>query len=398
MKILQIVPSYWPAKRFGGPIFSLFSLNKALVRKGVDLTVYTTNVGLGKDVPANEEISIEGIKVNYFNFVKYFEWLGPTGWQFSPVMENALKKNIKDFDLIYIVGVWNYPIAMAARCCLRYKKPYIISPRGMLYPFTMGRKLEKKSIYYNLVIKDILKSANAIHYTTEDEAEKCHTFLGLRKRKVVISNGIDLSEFSDLPLRSKLRERYPELRDKKIILFLGRIDRIKGLDILVKAYSIIAKKSNEAHLFIAGDGEGGYKERVEQEVINLGLQKRVTFSGFLNSKERLEAYMGSDIFILPSYSENFGLSAVEAMACALPVVISDRVGICREVKDKNSGIIVETNAESVYHGLKKLLEDEGLRKELSENGKLIVREYYDIDKVADKMIKVFKETSSERPV
>jgi glycosyltransferase involved in cell wall biosynthesis len=222
--------------------------------------------------------------------------------------------------------------------------------------------------------------------------------LGLRKRKVVISNGIDLSEFSDLPLRSKLRERYPELKDKKIILFLGRIDRIKGLDILVKAYSIIAKKSNEAHLFIAGDGEGGYKERVEQEVINLGLQKRVTFSGFLNSKERLEAYMGSDIFILPSYSENFGLSAVEAMACALPVVISDRVGICREVKDKNSGIIVETNAESVYHGLKKLLEDEGLRKELSENGKLIVREYYDIDKVADKMIKVFKETSSERPV
>jgi len=396
LKILQIVPSYWPAKRFGGPIFSLFSLNKALVRKGIDLTVYTTNVGLGKDVPSNEKISIEGIKVNYFNFVKCFEWLGPTGWQFSPVMEKALKKSIKDFDLIYIVGVWNYPIAMAARCCLKFKKPYIISPRGMLYPFTMGRKLEKKSIYYNLVIKDILKSANAIHYTTEDEAEKCHSFLGLRNRKIVISNGIDLLEFSDLSLGSKFRERYPVLKDKKVILFLGRIDRIKGLDILIKAYSILAKENNEVHLFIAGDGEGGYKEKVEEEVINLGLQERVTFSGFLNGKEKLEAYMGSDIFVLPSYSENFGLSAVEAMACALPVVISDKVGISGEVKDRNSGIIVETNAESVYYGLKKLLEDEGLRKELSENGRLLVKEHYDINKVADKMIKVFGEMSSER--
>lgn len=396
MKILQVVPSYWPAMRFGGPIFSLFSLNKAIVRKGIDLTVYTTNVELGGEVLTNEEISIEGIKVKYFTFVKSLEWLGPTGWQFSPVMKNALKISIKDFDLIYIVGIWNYPVAMAARCCLRYKKPYIISPRGMLYPFTMGTKFGKKSIYYNLVVKDILKSANAIHYTTEDESEKCHSFLGLRKRKVVIPNGIDLSEFRDLSASRKFRERYPELKDKKVILFLGRIARIKGLDILIRAYNILAKESDEVHLFIAGGGEEGYKEKIEKQVSNSKLQKRVTFSGFLNSEEKLEAYAGSDIFVLPSYSENFGLSVVEAMACAVPVVISDKVGIYREIRDKNSGIIVKTNTESVYHGIKKLLEDESLRKELSENGKALVKEYYDIDKVADKMIEVFREISHER--
>lgn len=390
------MPSYWPATRFGGPIFSLLNLNKALVRRGVDLSVYTTNVGLEGNVLTNEEISIEGIKVNYFTFVKSLEWLGPTGWQFSPVMKSALKKSIKDFDLVYIVGVWNYPVTMAARCCLKYKKPYIISPRGMLYPITMGRKLWKKSVYYNFAVKDILNSASAIHYTTEDEAEKCHSFLGLRNRKIVIPNGIDLSEFSDLPTRQEFRDRYPVLKDKKVILFLGRINWKKGLDILIQAYNILAKESNEVHLFIAGNDEEGYKEKIEKQVSSFSLQKRVTFSGVLNGKERLEAYKGSDIFVLSSYSENFGLSVVEAMACAVPVVISDKVGIYREIRDKNSGIIVKTNTESVYRGIKKLLEDEGLRKEISENGKMLVKEYYDIDRVADKMIEVFRKISNER--
>ncbi len=390
MKILVVTPSYWPATDLGGPIFSLHNLNKALVKKGIDLTVYTTNVRLkGKVVPGRETL-VDGVKVTYFSFSSFFEFLNPTGWQFSVPMREALERNIKNFDLVYILSVWNYPVIMATSICGRYNKPYVISPRGLLYPETFGKKPARKWLYYKLLIERKLGGASAVHYTSHDEAQSFHGRLGLKNKAIVAPNGIDLSEFSDLPDKNEFRKKYPALDGKTIILFLGRITWKKGIDILVRAFGILCKERPDLSLVIAGGDDEGYKKKVVSIVDKLGIGDRVIFTGALNGREKLEAYAGSDIFVLPSYSENFGMTVIEAMACGLPVVISDKVGICREAKGKNCAIVVEPNTESVYNGLSKLLDDERLKKDMAESGRSFVNESYNIDKVADKMIEEFE--------
>lgn len=405
MKILCVIPSYWPSFQFGGPIASVYCLNKTLAKKGIDVTVYTTNVGLDDKVSINQGLNIDGVKVTYFGFTNLLEFMGTTGWQFSLKMREALKSNLKAFDLVYIVNIWSYPAAIAAYYSRLYKKPYIIVPSGMLYPDTFSKKIWKKRPYYYLVVKRDLKDASAIHYTTEDEAKKTHSFLNLMNRKIIIPNGIDLSEFSDLPDTEKLKIRYPHLKNKKIILFLGRIHWIKGLDILVKAYATILKERDDLHLLIVGNDKGEYSKKVKKWIREYGMDyvdynsadrdytedTKVTFIGMLTGKEKIEAYAGSDIFVLPSYSENFGMVAVEAMACGIPVIISNKVGIYKEIERNKAGIIIDADSKSLYEGIKLLLEDPDLREEIALNGRKLVEKYYDIDKVADKMIEAYRQ-------
>ena len=405
MKILCVIPAYWPTFHHGGPIFSVHFLNKALVKKGIDVSIYTTNVGLVDKVPTNQEINIDGVKVHYFGFTKLFEFMGTVGWQFSLQMSKALKNNMKDFDLVYIVNIWSYPAAIAAYYTRCYGKPYILVPSGMLYPNTLSKKIWKKWPYYHLVVKKNLEGASAIHYTTEDEAEKTHPFLNLRNQKIIVPNGIDLSEFCDSFDKERLKVRYPHLKDKKIILFLGRIHWIKGLDILVKAYAMLAKEKDDVHLLIVGNDDGGYSKKVKKwlreyriNFVDYGSgdgdyvnEAKVTFTGMLTGKEKIEAYAGSDIFVLPSYSENFGMTVVEAMACRLAVVVSNKVGIYKEVKQNKAGIAIDMNAQNLYQGIKLILENPNLREEIAINGRKLVEEYYDIDKVADKMIAAYQE-------
>lgn len=391
MKLLCVIPSYWPAIQYGGPIYSVHNLNKAMVKKGVNITVYTTNVGLNNRVPVNQEVDVEGMRVIYFTFIKFFEVLGLTGWQFSLSLATALRENLKNFDIVHIISVWNYPVACAAYYCRKYKKPYLITPSGHLYPDAFGKKAWKKLPYYYLVSKRDLYRAAAIHYTTEDEAEKSYFYPGLKNKRVIISNGIDLSEFRDLPKKESLSQRYPDLKDKKVILFLGRISWIKGLDILLKAYVRLSRERNDVHLLIVGNDSEGYGKRLKQWISDYAIGPRVTFTGMLTGKEKLEAYVGSDVFVLPSYSENFGMSVIEAMACGIPVVITDKVGISGDLQENHAGVIVECNEDSIYQGIRSILDNENLAQELSLNGNKMVEKYYSIEKVADKMIKIYEE-------
>ncbi len=390
-RLLCVVPSYWPAFKYGGPIYSVHSLNRALVKKGFDVTVYTTNAGLKGSVAVNKEIEADGIKVTYFSFLEIFKFANANGWQFSWSLTKALRKNLKFFDVVSIVSIWSYPSAVTAYYCRKIKKPYMISPRGTLYSYTMGKKIWKKLPYYNFIAKRDLMKAAKIHYTTKDEEENSHFSLSFRNQAVVVPNGLDLVEFSEVPLKEWFKKRYPVLKDKKIVLFLGRIHKKKGLDILVRAFNLIVKEKTDVHLVIAGNDEERYFENVKRWIKEYDIEDKVSYIGMLRGKEKLEAFAGSDVFVMPSYSENFGIAAVEAMACCLPVVISNKVGIYKEVEMRNAGIVVNTDEKSLYSGIKLLLEDPKIKEEVAFNGRKLVEEYYDINKVADNMAKTFEE-------
>lgn len=430
IKLLHISPSYYPAFRFGGPIQSVHLLNKALVKKGVKVDVLTTNAGLAQEQrkkikdkskeilrtssldspdrsgqaasrrdrqgdtngwvdPSSlnnaDKAETSGLRVKYLDFVGYEHY------NFSLQMVKEIWKVIDDYDLVHITAVWNFPVLAGVLISIIKKKPYIISPRGTIYKETIELKSTSiKKIYFNLFAKQYINKASAIHFTTKDEQEKVTKYLGITAPSFVIPNGVDISSIA-LSAESKAR-----IIDKKYILILGRIDKKKGFDILIPVFANIIKKFNDLILVIAGDRETPYTHAVKQMIedmsqqTGLNISNNIIFTGQVTGDNKWALYKNALMFVLPSYSENFGMSVVEAMACGCPVVISDKVGIYKEVEDNNAGVIVNTTAESVEEGILKLLNDEKLRETISHNGKAMVEEYYDIDKVADEMIEVYE--------
>jgi len=391
MKILCVAPVYWPAFIFGGPIFSVHAMNKALVAKGEDITVYTTYAGLAGKVPLNTEVDVDGVKVTYFPHWKLFDFFTSVGWHFSPVLSKTLKKKLSSFDVVYIVGVWNYPSIISALYCRKQKIPFIVSPRGSLYPFTIKNGLWKKMLLYKMIIKNNFNLATGVHYTTEDEAEKCHASLKLESNVFVVPLGIDLREFDSLPGRSVLEEFYPQIKGKKVILFLGRINWKKGLDLLVKAYANLTKERDDVHLLIAGNDETGYKAKVRAWVNDFDIAKKVTFMGMINGKKKLAALTGSDVFVLPSYSENFGMAVLEAMAAGLAVVISDQVAIHGDITEYQAGVVVNCEVSSLENGISKVLNDDVLRKKMKENATKLVKDKFSLDRTANNAIEMFNQ-------
>ena len=391
MKVLNVIPSYFPAFKYGGSVFTTHTLNKTLVKKGLDISIYTTNAGLPNMYPVNRGIEIDGVKVTYFKLMNFFNLRFLSEWHFSPALAAALRSNLGNFDIICIDAIWNYPSLTASRYCAFYKKPYIIRPHGSLYPETFGKKAWKKWPYYQLIIKKYLNSASAVCYSTADEALNCHSFLKLKARAVIVGNGLDLSEFSRLPKKEDFIKIYPRLEGKKVILFLGRISWKKGLDILVSAYSKIARTMPDTRLLIVGYDEEGYGAWIRNLIKRCGLEESVTFAGALLGEDKLAAYAAADVFVLPSYSENFGLAVIEAMACGIPVVISNKVGISQEVRRHNAGVVVELSHDAVSDGIISILRDQEFAKGIAANAERLLKENYDISRIADSMLTVYKE-------
>lgn len=381
IKLLHISPSYYPAFRFGGPIQSVHLLNKALVKKGIKVDVLTTNAGLSKTHSA-ERIGqwkdVDGVRVKYLNFIGYEHY------NFSLQILKQIWKIIDDYDLVHITAVWNFPVLAGAIISLIKKKTYIISPRGVFHQEALNSKSALiKKLYFNLFAKYYLKKAAAIHYTSEFEKEESENILKHNK-SFIIPNGTDLS------IIAQSAESKPVLNDEKYILILGRIDRIKGFDLLLPALANVFAKFNDLKLVIAGDDAAPYAQEVKKMIEDLKISERIIFTGQVIGEKKWSLYKNAFMFVLPSYSENFGMSVVEAMACGCPVVISDKVGIYKEVLDNNAGIIVNTTVDSVEEGILKLLNDEKLRMTIAANGRAMVEKYYDVDKVADKMLEQYK--------
>ncbi len=386
---------YWPALQFGGPIPANHGLTKALARRGIDVTVYTTNVGLNGKVPANQEVRFDGVRVFYFSFTGLLEIFAGNGWQCSLPMSRALKKSVKTFDIVHIAGIWSYPTAAAAHYARKYRVPYIIKPMGSLYPFSVRGKGWKKRPYYWLISRRDIQGAAAVHYVSTDEREKCHLAHGLANRAFVSPSGM---ETPHLPDKQKLKRQYPALQGKKVILFLGRIHRIKGLDVLARAYARLAREREDTHLLIVGPDEGGYETTVRTILRGEGAADGVTFTGVLLGEDKLAALAGSDLFVLPSHSEGFSVAVLEALSCGVPVIISPACHF-PEVAETGAGVVVPVDVDRLVVAIRDLLDNPGLRQEMGERGRRLVQEKYTWDsiagQVAEEYEKILKGTPSD---
>ena len=394
MKLLVITHSYFPAFRNGGPIISVHSLNKSLASLGVDISVITTNAGLEDDneIPLNSWTDVDGIKV------KYCPYYGGQLYNISPHMVAELLRIIKGVNLVYITPVWNFPNLMGALVSHMFRKPYIISPRGTLYREAIElRSGILKKIYYNLIVRHMLKRAHGIHFTTEDEKNKVLDYLKINKNNFVISNGIDLAQFKVLPPKGCFKKKYPQLIHNRYILFLGRINEKKGLDILVHAFRLLSEQYADLFLVIAGFDNDGYLKTVKELIGKTNISDKVIIPGPLVGKSKLEAYVDADLFVLPSYSENFGMAVIEAMACGCPVVLTNKVGIHETISANELGLVSETNVKSLKSCLNRVLLDGKLQKKFSKSAKEYVIKHFSSNSISSEILSKFKDILKDPP-
>jgi len=379
MKILHITPSLAP--EWGGPPKVIAGIAKALIEKGVETRILTTaEKGKEKRIVMLSDVPIRIVKRG---FLSRF-WIA-----YSPSITHVMREEIENCDLVHIHELWHYPHFAVYKVAKSFKKPFIISIHGELKPWCLNHKAFKKKIYSILIQRKILKEASALHAITEEEVKNISNFVD-NKNVFLIANGINLEDFKNLPHREKFEDLYPELKGKKVILFLGRIHPIKGLDILAKAFSIISEYRENVRLVIAGPDENGYESKIKSILKKEGILNNVIFTGMLSGNIKFAALIRADIFIIPSYSEVRSITALEAMICGLPVIITKQCDF-PEIGKYKAGMIIEPDINQLVRAFNYLLNNPKLCKEMGENGIRLVKESFTWDKIVNQMINLYEE-------
>lgn len=382
MQLLHVVPTYLPAVRYGGPIFSVHNLCKALVERGHEVEVFTTSVDGSNDspVPIASPMVLDGVKVTYFSspFFRRLFW--------APGMKRALERTMEGFELVHLHSVFLWPTFAAARTAERQQVPYLIAPRGILSPTLVRSKNYKvKSLWLRLVERHSIEHAAGVHVTSRREGDSLSWLraLGYRLPAIhVIPNPIDSAILEPKPERTvALPAGLESLRQQSLVLYLGRISWKKNLDLVIEALPSL----HDAHFVIAGNDDEGLRARLERKARRLAVEEQLTFTGPVYGAEKAALLRAATVFVLPSRSENFSNSVLEAMAVGCPVIISPEVGLAECVRAGGCGIVLESEVDAWSSAIQQVLADGSLRAKMSRAGKEVALRRFGPAQVAAQM-------------
>lgn len=381
MRIL--VTSFSIGPRTGGLRVGVLGLCKGLAKRGHQVSLYTTNADENEilNVPLGVSTLEEGVEVFFYPAQKII-----FGNVLSYPMVTALKQSVPNVDLVLIHSLYQLTSTAAAYYCRKFQVPYVVRPHGIMDPkLARRRRWLLKWAYIQLFEKRNLNCAAAIQYSSRMEDEMARHFIQVKSPSLLIPEGVSLKPFDKLPNRGNFRYKYPEMAGKSLILHLGRIHQKKGLDLLVEAFSRVAARRDDVHLVLAGSGDNGYVKQINKMLRDLDVFDRTTITGQVDEVEKLAILRDADIFVLASHGENFGISVVEAMACGLPVIISDKVGIWSEILEASAGTVTKCQPEEIADAIENLLNDSGLRMAMGQRGKTIACEQFSSDRMSESM-------------
>ncbi|MGO9339145.1 MAG: glycosyltransferase [Terracidiphilus sp.] len=340
MKILHVIPSVNPAT--GGPVEGLKQLCHIYHMGGHELEVASL------DSPQ---------MIGQYNFPARVFALGP-GWGiygYSPRAAKWFRENLARYDVVFINCIWQYNTLAAYQALARTSTPYAVFTHGMLDPYFQRRfplKHIKKLIYWHLFLRRILTGATTVLFTCEEEKILARqSFPGYQVRETVVPYGIFGPECNVAAAGEEFLTQWPILRGKRLVTTIGRIHPKKGTDLLIKAFASSMAKDPSWHLVIAGPDQIGIKNSLEAMASKLGIADRITWTGMLSGTAKWGALAAAEVFALASHQENFGIVVAESLACGLPVIVSNRVNIWREVENYGAGLICEDNLEGVRTSL-----------------------------------------------
>jgi glycosyltransferase involved in cell wall biosynthesis len=366
MKVLHTISGLSVSS--GGPTRSVYSLVKELRKRKINAEIFSQVSSNNLEVISKE---------NFITFVKSKNNLD--------LFSSSFKKQLnltKSPDIYHGHGLWQLPIHYMAREARKKNIPYIISPRGMLEPWSLRQKKIKKKIALALYQYKDLSNAACLHATSFMEADNIRK-LSLKNTIAVIPNGINISEFS--------LKNFCMKNETKTVLFLSRIHHKKGIELLIEAwYKLDKTLRNGWNIEIVGNGDENYIEKLNHIIKEKKLNDEIKIVGPKFGKDKIEAYRKSDIFVLPTYSENFGMVIAEALAFGLPV-ITTKGAPWEELNTHNAGWWIDIGVEPLANALREALKlSDEERKQMGLNGRKLVEEKYSIDIVANKMIQLYE--------
>lgn len=365
MKILHVVASYLPARRYGGTIVSVHGLCVALAARGHDVHVFTTSVDgrADSDVPHGQPVTIDGVNVWYYRS----PWLRRI--YRAPDLGAALDRHAHDFDVVHTHAVFLWPLWRAARAAARAGVPYVVSPRGMMEERLIRQKSRLlKSLWIGAIERRNLEHAQAIHVTSHREAEELESFGFSLPPLVEIPNGVDEAPQPAPALSPGLRAM---VGDDPFALFLGRIEWKKGLDRLIDAMSL----APGVKLVIAGNDEQGYQRFLEARAIERGVCDRVQFVGPVFGTDKNALLAAAKVLALTSYSENFGNVVLEALASGCPVLLTQEVGLAPAIANADVGEVVDGSASAIASALDRLMVDDARTAAMRVRGRAFAATY-----------------------
>ena len=384
LKILQLVHTLDPS--VGGVATSVLALSRELARRGHKIDIVVVD-----DLPAGWTKDVD-LTVHPLG-------AGLTSYRYSKALMPWLRKYGGDFDRVIVHGIWQY-LSFAA--CRRYAGssiPYYVFSHGMLDPWfkeTFPLKHFKKWLYWPWAEYRVLRDAAAVIFTSEEERLQARkSFWLYRAREEVSPLGIEAPLISP-NAKSEFLSRYPQLQNTRNFLFLGRLHPKKGCDILLDAFARLNSREPTS-LILAGPDQIGWKTDLRRQVARLNLTDWVVFTGMLQGEMKQGAFASADAFILPSHQENFGISVVEALAVGVPVLISDRVNIWREINADRAGYIESDDLAGTSRLLQRWIDTPSAEREaVRQNARRCFEQRFEINRAADSLLQVLSEPANPR--
>lgn len=344
MRILNVITSTDPAG--GGPIENIWQMGRFL---GDDHVFEIATL----DAATAPHLHDSPLKIHA---------LGPakTGYAYAPGVVSWLRQQRHNYDAVLVHGLWQYGGYATWKALRNTSTPYFVFSHGMLDPWfkkTYPLKHLKKSLYWPWGEFRVLRDARAVCFTCEEERILARqSFRLYRARETVVSFGTGAPPNHAEGQRELFLHQFPQLRGKKIILFLSRIHVKKGADLLIEAFAQIAGRDPNLHLVMAGPDAQGLQAQLQAQAQKLGIAERVTWTGMLKGDLKWGAFRVAQVFALPSHQENFGIVVAESLACGVPVLISDKVNIWREIAADKVGWVAPDTLEGTLSNLTAWLE------------------------------------------
>lgn len=384
MRVLHVIPSIAP--RYGGPSRAVVEMCRASRAYGVDTLIATTDAdGEARlAVPHGQQISYETVPAIFFPR----QW--SEAYKYSHPLAHWLGERTRDFDVVHIHAVFSHACLAAAQTCRKQGVPYVVRPLGTLDPWSLKQKRFRKELFWHLGVRQMLRGAAAMHYTTVAERRLAEESLGLT-RGAVIPLGIEADLFE------QTKSSLPPLVTAPYVLVLSRLHHKKGLDILLPAFLSLAKRSEfvEWKLVLAGEGEAHYVDALKSLAKSCGANGNVVFTGWLDGEQRKAILRAASLLALTSYQENFGLCVVEALACGVPVLLSPHVNLAKEIERSGAGWIAPLDIAALEQTLADTLRDEEGRAQRGTIGREFVRRRFTWGAVAEALVTLYETVGSD---
>lgn len=386
LKVLQIIPSI--SLVYGGPSQMVRGLSQALANCDdiAQVTILTTDANGDVDetplaVPLGQPISQDGYEIVHFRCSPFRRY------KFSPALLNWLWKNASRYDIAHIHALFS-PISTAAATICRWRQlPYIMRPLGTLDPADLQKKKRVKQLYAALLEKPNIARAAAIHFTSQQESEVSERF-GTHTPDMIVPLGVTPPVLPDKAAsKAAICQQFNIPTKRLILLFMSRIDPKKGFDLLLPALAKLHEQQCPFHLMLCGANpqDRDYETSVRQQIAASPWADYATLSGFVSGEIKAQILSAADVFVLPSYYENFGIAVAEAMAAKIPVVISNQVHIWPAIQASRAGWVVPTEVEALTRALAEALENQQERQQRGENARQCAIENYSWQAIAQKI-------------